>query len=79
MDWKSTYYAPPTGTPCVVSNKRQWTVAKRVWLNTQTLQLKRPFIKNGGEWAWVYMPSSRSKIDFEPTHWAVLEVDPPRA
>jgi hypothetical protein len=78
MDWQPISTAP-TVTPCVVSNRHSWTVARRIWRETQTLQFRWPLIKSGGEWAWVYMPSNHQKIDFEPTHWAALNIDAPPA
>ncbi len=76
MDWHPIETAP-TSESVIVSNRASWTLAKRIWVTGQTLQCKWPFIKDFGWWAWVYSCSGARQIDFEPTHWAALDITPP--
>lgn len=68
-DWWKPIETAPDVIPILVSNLYHWTVAKRVCVPYQTLQLRWPIIKSGAEWRWVYACSNYRRIDFEPTVW----------
>lgn len=76
-DWRDINGAPSCEA-VIVSNGANWTLARKSWINFQTLSFRWPFIKSGGEWAWVYANSRLRKIDFEPTHWTPGPNAPPR-
>jgi hypothetical protein len=76
-EWQPIVTAP-NGVPVVVTNSFHWTLAKRVKRETQTLQLRWPFVKYDSVWVWVFSCSGWKAIDFEPSHWMRLKLEPPK-
>lgn len=77
-DWRPIATAP-TCEAVIVSDGTKWTLGRRAWVSFQTLQFRWPFIKNGGDWSWVFANTNGRMIDFEPTHWTPGPDSPPHA
>lgn len=67
----------PIKTPVIVTDRHRWTLARHIQQEVQTLQLRWPFIKYETQWAWIFSCSGYRRIDFEPSHWMLLEIEPP--
>lgn len=75
-DWQPIETAP-LSEPVIVTDEYHWTLARKVPVPFSTLQFRWPFIVNGESLKWVFSCSGFRLIDFKPSHWARLDLQPP--
>lgn len=67
----------PRGKAVIVSNGSRWTLATLRLCEGQKLQLRWPFISYIAEPRWTFSCSGFRKLDFNPTHFRVVDFPPP--
>jgi hypothetical protein len=69
--------AAPTNKSVIVTNAACWTMARLVACEVQVLRFGWPLVEYKKEWRWVFSNSTYRRINFAPTHYALLDLDEP--
>lgn len=76
-EWIPVSDAAPINEVVIVTSQTNWTLARRCWVSGIAMQLGWPFFAKVGHWEWVYSFALHRPIDFTPTHYQRVVIDPP--